>query len=91
MAIIPAEATEVHVVGDGGYKYAGGEWVQTAPEKLGDVSAIWAFAEDDIFVGDEDGAVFQFDGQEWECIYRRYLGHFEQQSVCMYHWRIYSL
>lgn len=51
-------AAEIHLVGDGAYKCVDDEWVQTAPERIGDMSAVWAFSENDVFIGDYIGAVF---------------------------------
>ena len=67
-----ARTTEIHVVGDAAYKYAEDEWIKTASERLeGELTAIWAFAEDDIFVGTDEGHVYRFDGSLWSQSYRK--------------------
>ena len=62
------QAVEVHVVGEAAYKYADGEWSCTVTERLGYAKSIWAFADDDIFIGDGNGNLFHFDGYEWNCM-----------------------
>ena len=62
-------AVEIHVVGEAAYKFVDGEWIQTALERMGDMTAIWAFSENDIFIGNRDGVVYRYDGITWEKIY----------------------
>lgn len=54
-----ARTVEIHIVGDVAYKYVDGEWVLTTPQPLGDMRAVWAFAEDDLYANDADGSVNQ--------------------------------
>ncbi len=68
-AFVSSEAYEIHIVGDAAYKCVDGVWTQTLEERMGSMTAIWAFSENDIFVGDMDGIVRHYDGYSWNTIY----------------------
>ena len=69
-------AVEIHVVGDGAYKYAEGVWTETLDARIGSsMTAIWAFSENDIFIGDMDGVVHHYDGYSWDAIYEAGFSH----------------
>ena len=67
---VSPKAYEIHVVGDGAYKCVDGFWIETLDARIGSsMTAIWAFSENDIFIGDMDGVVHHYDGNSWDSIY----------------------
>ena len=62
-------AVEIHAVGKGAYAYVNGSWIQTAPKTMDEITAIWAFGENDIFIGDMNGVVHHYDGSNWSELY----------------------
>lgn len=64
-------AVEIHAVGEAAYRCVDGLWTQTAPERIeGNLRGLWAFGEDDIFAGNDNGIVYHYDGSTWSELYQ---------------------
>jgi hypothetical protein len=65
---------DVWIGSGGGYEklwyFDGKEWTPYSPRFVGDFFSIFGFAQNNVWMGGNDGEIFHYDGESWELNYR---------------------